>query len=73
VIDWMRAIPGEAHLPSLKLALSDTSYRVRASALRALAVQPGALKAEDVAAVAADPYPAVRAALAELAKAKSLG
>ncbi|HEY0867167.1 MAG TPA: HEAT repeat domain-containing protein [Fimbriimonas sp.] len=73
LVEWLgQEHPAAESVPALKLALTDSSFRVRAAALTALKATPGSLAAEDVQSLKNDPYPAVRAAYAELARAKGL-
>lgn len=58
--------------PALRVAVTDLNAPVRASALRAFATQPGPVDPNEVKNTFNDPDPAVKAALAELSKAKNL-
>lgn len=72
LVERMGASPSPRHRDALLVAVADSSWRVRAAALRSLAKQAEAVKVEEIANVLEDKYPAVQFALLDLAKAKAL-
>lgn len=70
VLDVMRASGRASYRPALSRALEDKTPEVRAAAIRAWAGQQGSVSESEVASVREDTDPMVKAAYAELARAK---
>jgi hypothetical protein len=71
-VQWLGENPAEAHLPAIRLALTDASPTVRAAALIAASQQPGEVKGDEFTVLRSDPHPRVREAYLELASRKGL-
>ncbi|MBS1724367.1 MAG: hypothetical protein JSS66_15600 [Armatimonadetes bacterium] len=72
LLEEMRTRAKESYRPALRIAVVDPNPNVRAAALRAFATQPGPVEADEVRNTFTDQDPAVKAALAELVRAKNI-